>query len=797
MSKYLLGRRFFGLVAFVFILSGCDPTLLSSSEDDSSVEVSVGSGEVDVDIQSNFQATFSREVDPSTVTSSSFFVSLIEEEEVNENINPAINTDLCDLNNALSGTITCEEDELSCTLELDSPLATSTNYILCLTSDIQFRDSTADTQFEGISHSFVTEATGEEESGSGGEEQEEEAGDEVGESEEEVEEEEQGQQEEEQAEVEEEVDEISPTVGAAISFLNIDHESMTVSWGIASDDTTAASGLEYKLVRSTSEAAIDTIGEANSIAAGNVAMDWTENTLTKNIDSLSYPQTYYYAVIVRDESANMSLYSVQSQATVDEVAPTAGEAISFSNVDNESITVSWGAASDNAVLAANLEYKLVMNTVESAIDTLAEVNAIVDGGNLVMDWTANDLSEDINGLDFPETYYFAVLVRDTAGNIAYYSSQEQATLDAAAPTDGGGLAMVTPDCGDSTVSWNAATDNVTAQADLEYRVYYSNADNISTVEDIQANGTALGNWTANMTNATLTGLTDGDNYWVNVLVRDEAGNISAYTEDNDLAGAASAYILDVGDGIYKMNLSTGASEEIIDNNDLDRNMAVDENCEIFFLDGFASIEVWDTDGNFIEQSAQPYLPDVAKMSEYGDYIVFMDLSGGPVLTVIDKTDFSVTDTEFNGLTVIGVEVFENNVFLGVSNLDGFVYMYDFDSATGSISNQAQATINGSNILGGGWVSDFEMLDNDNLLVVYPNHQYIESYSVDGTTLTLVDAYEFGGADVPMSAQIGPDNLLYVLLEDGSIQSFNQDLELQDADAYDLGQNVGFGELEFR
>ncbi|MDP7317504.1 MAG: Ig-like domain-containing protein [SAR324 cluster bacterium] len=81
----------------------------------------------------------------------------------------------------------------------------------------------------------------------------------------------------------------------------------------------------------------------------------------------------------------------------------------------------------------------------------------------------------------------------------------------------------------STLSWNAATDDYTAQASLEYRVMQRSDNRIATPETALGNGTAVscgGNsgWQANLTSCTVS----GSGYFT-VLVRDAAGNISVYS----------------------------------------------------------------------------------------------------------------------------------------------------------------------------------------------------------------------------------------------------------------------------
>ncbi len=111
----------------------------------------------------------------------------------------------------------------------------------------------------------------------------------------------------------------------------------------------------------------------------------------------------------------------------DTTAPTPGTAISFSGISDTTITVSWGAASDAVTPAANLQYRLVRAATSAEIDTVAEVDAAGGGVTVIDDYTTNLTSRNVTGLTASTTYFFAVVVRDAAGNKAIYAPASQAT----------------------------------------------------------------------------------------------------------------------------------------------------------------------------------------------------------------------------------------------------------------------------------------------------------------------------------------------------------------------------------
>jgi formylglycine-generating enzyme len=125
-------------------------------------------------------------------------------------------------------------------------------------------------------------------------------------------------------------------------------------------------------------------------------------------------------------------------------APIAGAAINFSNIASTSGTISWGAAADNKTVGSKLSYKLVKSTSSSSIDTFAEADAIT-GSDMIMDWSMNVLTCQVNSLNHLTKYYFAVIVKDEAGNKALYSPSSfitPGTFDDAGAVDiGPGFSM--------------------------------------------------------------------------------------------------------------------------------------------------------------------------------------------------------------------------------------------------------------------------------------------------------------------------------------------------------------------
>ncbi|KMN40574.1 S-layer homology domain-containing protein [Lysinibacillus sp. LK3] len=79
------------------------------------------------------------------------------------------------------------------------------------------------------------------------------------------------------------------------------------------------------------------------------------------------------------------------------------------------------------------------------------------------------------------------------------------------------------------LDWAKASDDITAQEDLEYQIYQSSSNNIDTVSTIELNGTPLDGYTKDSNSFNVTGLAANTTYYFNIIVKDTDGNKSAYT----------------------------------------------------------------------------------------------------------------------------------------------------------------------------------------------------------------------------------------------------------------------------
>jgi hypothetical protein len=121
-------------------------------------------------------------------------------------------------------------------------------------------------------------------------------------------------------------------------------------------------------------------------------------------------------------------------------------------------------------------------------------------------------------------YWYRVKARNQLGDSDPLGAGSAVMV--APPVAGGGGALSYADVTSTSirVSWQKATDNVSAQAALRYKVVRSLSDNIATVGQAETNGTVVMDWSTDVTTVNVTGLGAATAYWFNVLARDVPGN---------------------------------------------------------------------------------------------------------------------------------------------------------------------------------------------------------------------------------------------------------------------------------
>jgi hypothetical protein len=223
-------------------------------------------------------------------------------------------------------------------------------------------------------------------------------------------------------------------------------------------------------------------------------------------------------------------------------------------ISTTSVQLNWTRAEDAQTAQGDLQYRVYRSSSNNiSTPVLAEAN-----GTSVTGWTQDIVTAVAGGLTPGTGYYFNVVVRDGDGNSAAYVTMSVTTQSVSneLPVPGNGGIITTGVISTTSVqlNWTRAEDAQTAQGDLQYCVYRSSNNNISTPALAEANGTVVTGWTQDIVTAVANGLSPGTGYYFNVMVRDGDGNTAAYVTVSVTTQSDAIYMFSAG--TYTGNLVT-------------------------------------------------------------------------------------------------------------------------------------------------------------------------------------------------------------------------------------------------
>jgi hypothetical protein len=188
---------------------------------------------------------------------------------------------------------------------------------------------------------------------------------------------------------------------------------------------------------------------------------------------------------------------------------------------------------DAANVAVTDHVKLVFTEKmdKASVESAFSISPVVAG---TFTWPSDDMVEWIPSADLDANTTYTVTVADSAISVDDYNLEAPyvfsfKTKDNDGPTPGAGGYSFTHVSGTAiSLNWTAASDSLTPQEDLYYKVVSSPNADIGTVGDAETNGTVAQAWLPNVTSAQVQASSYSQNTYYAVLVRDEAGNITTY-----------------------------------------------------------------------------------------------------------------------------------------------------------------------------------------------------------------------------------------------------------------------------
>ena len=184
-------------------------------------------------------------------------------------------------------------------------------------------------------------------------------------------------------------DEIAPTTPGNLTVVDAQINSVTLSWDASMDNVSV---IAYDIYR------------------GGIKIDEVNGSTVTYVDMTVAPDTpYNYYVIARDAAGNESAQSNTANVTTpaqDLTPPTAPSNLVAIDVQANSVTLGWGASSDNVGVTA---YDIYRDNIQ--------INSVGSGNLTYQDLTVN-----------PDTNYaYYVIARDGAGNESAQSNTTNVT----------------------------------------------------------------------------------------------------------------------------------------------------------------------------------------------------------------------------------------------------------------------------------------------------------------------------------------------------------------------------------
>jgi len=273
----------------------------------------------------------------------------------------------------------------------------------------------------------------------------------------------------------------SPTFIGLTSGAATSETGATLVWQVATDDYTVdAANITYNIYRAEGATSTGTqdfntpVASITTVSPG-VVYDDIAGTITYSISGLTPATFYYYVVRARDtlnnEDTNTTEVMIQTPIAGGDVIPptfaglASGGAIANSN---SRIDLSWPVATDNVTNSGDIVYNIYRSETSGAQVFTTPTYQVIG------DTTFSD-----TGLSSNTEYFYVIRARDESLNeelnTAEQSATTYATPDTGAPTFAGLEAATALDQGTIRLTWQAATDDQTNPAFIQYRIYRSTA----------------------------------------------------------------------------------------------------------------------------------------------------------------------------------------------------------------------------------------------------------------------------------------------------------------------------------
>lgn len=317
------------------------------------------------------------------------------------------------------------------------------------------------------------------------------------------------------------IDNAAPTTPGSFTATAASSSQINLAWTASSDDTTATGSIVYEICKTTTSGGCGTFSATFTTAGGATSYNDTGlNPLTN----------YYYVIRARDSFSKFGTPSSEQTGTT--------QSLGTVNAPTFSPVAGTYGVTQNVTQSTSTSGAIICYKMGSAPGACTAGPTCAAG--------ATQFSSAVSVASTGTMYAVGCKTSYTDSSVA----SAVFTIDTVAPSTGTAISLRSITDTTLTVNWGVATDAVTIQASLEYKVVKDNASatNIDTIAEVDAKtgGDLLQDWAANITTKALTSLSSSTAYHFAVLVRDSIGNKSLYAPASQMTLATGGALFDAG-----------------------------------------------------------------------------------------------------------------------------------------------------------------------------------------------------------------------------------------------------------
>jgi hypothetical protein len=312
----------------------------------------------------------------------------------------------------------------------------------------------------------------------------------------------------------------APVFGGVTALAPVSPSALLAVWNPGTDANDPASPLSYRVYMAPSGAPLDYTKPA--------AYTWPGAT-SAVLGGLTAGITYVVGVraVGTDNVEDTNTVTLMAAPAADTTPPTFDGASIGDHPGSGEIVLTWAPAQDDQSPPSAISYLVFMSVTPGGEDFTNPTLVTAPGAT-------SAVIAHLAKATLPR--YFVVLARDAAGNVSSKATSPEVASDPAAdtqpPTFGGCSAAANVSAVTIAVSWQAATDDVSLPANIQYQVLASTTPgDVSTFKPIAS--------VTGQTEVNVPSLNPSTAYYFICRARDEAGNedqntveVSAQTGSN-------------------------------------------------------------------------------------------------------------------------------------------------------------------------------------------------------------------------------------------------------------------------